>query len=205
MIKKISAVAAAAIIAATMSVSAFATGYQDAVDAAKSAGVPATNVQELDNFLQPNKDEFTSAQYDGMIKDMNAVRDKYIAPYCKGGDKQVVDKAPADLTEADKDTIGKQLTKEQREAFLDEVVEMGKKYNVTINIKQAADGVHYTVSAKMNKKDDSKGGTGIKDDEPVSPTGGSTESSNTAAVAAAAVTLALAGVGVAIVTKKNRA
>ena len=107
MIKKISAIAAAAVMAATMSIAAYATTYEDAVKAAKEAGVQSNNVQELDNFLQVHKDCFTSAQYDEMIADLNNIRDTYVAPYCKGGAKQVIDKTPAELTEADKIAVGK--------------------------------------------------------------------------------------------------
>ena len=64
MFKKISAFVAAAALAATMTVTAFATNNEDAVKAAKEAGVQANNVQELDNFLQVHKDCFTSEQYD---------------------------------------------------------------------------------------------------------------------------------------------
>ena len=204
MIKKISAIAAAAVIAAAMSISAFATGYEDAVQAAKDAGVPANNVQELDNFLQVHKDCFTSEQYDDMVKTLKDVQTKYVDPYCKGGDKQVIDKAPAELTEEEKDIVGKNWTKEDRQAIIDSLVNLGKKYDVVVTVKQLDDGKHYTVSAEHKHKNDSKGGVTTKTDNPVANTGASEQSSNTAA-AAAAVALAAAGCGVFVIAKKNRA
>ncbi|MBQ8965926.1 hypothetical protein [Ruminococcus sp.] len=208
MIKKISAIAAAAIMAATMSVTAFATGYEDAVNAAKAAGVQANNVQELDNFLQAHKDCFTSAQYDEMIKTLNDVRDKYVAPYCKGGDKQLFDKTPAELTEDEKVAIGKKWTDDDRKAISDTLINLGKKYDVTVTVKQADDKIHYIVGAEHKHKDSSSsskaGGTQTKTDNPVAATGAE-ESTSNAAAAVAAVTLALAGFGVAVVAKKNRA
>lgn len=206
MIKKISAIAAAAVIAATMSVTAFATGYEDAVNAAKEGGIQANNVQEMDNFLQVHKDCFTSAQYDEMIKTLNEIRDTYVAPYCKDGDKMVVDKTPAELTEDDKITIGKQWSEDDKNAIIDALVTMGKKYDVTITVTKV-DDAHYSVAAEHKHKDSSSskaGGTTTKTDSPVAATGAENESSN-AAVAVAAVTLAVAGLGAVVVAKKNRA
>ena len=208
MLKRFSAIAAAAVIAATMSISAFATGYEDAVQAAKDAGVQSNNVQELDNFLQVHKDCFTSDQYDDMINTLNGIRDKYVAPYCKGGDKQLFDKAPGELTEEEKIQIGKQWTDDERKDVQDTLIALGKKYDVTVTIKQGDDKAHYIVSAEHKHKDSSSskvaGGTTTKTDNPVAATGAETESSNAAAAIAAAV-LAMAGFGVAVIAKKNKA
>ncbi|EGC01498.1 MULTISPECIES: hypothetical protein [Ruminococcus] len=221
MIKKISAIAAAAVMAATMSIAAYATTYEDAVQAAKDAGVQSNNVQELDNFLQVHKDCFTSAQYDEMIADLNNIRDTYVAPYCKGGAKMVVDKAPADLTEADKILVGRNWTEDEKKAITDDLVNLGKRYGVTITVTNI-DKAHYAVAAEhphgndsnnsnSSKKDGSNssksGGSGVttQTDKPVADTGaGETETSNTAA-AVAAVALAAAGLGVVVMAKKNRA
>ena len=80
MLKTISAIAAATVAASALAVSASATTYKDAVQAAKDAGVQATNVQELSNFLEPNADYFSSDDYDYMISVLNNVRDTYVAP-----------------------------------------------------------------------------------------------------------------------------
>ena len=211
MFKKISAFVAAAALAATMTVTAFATNNEDAVKAAKEAGVQANNVQELDNFLQVHKDCFTSEQYDDMISTLNGIRDKYVAPYCKGGEKQVVDKTPAELTEEDKLVVGKNWTDEDRNAIIDSLVNLGKKYDVVVTVTPV-DKAHYTVAAEHKHTDssssttDSKGGTNpaggttIKSDTPVGAAAG--ESHTAAAVAA--VSLAVAGVGAAVIIKKNK-
>ena len=213
MFKKISAFVAAAALAATMTVTAFATNNEDAVKAAKEAGVQANNVQELDNFLQVHKDCFTSEQYDDMISTLNGIRDKYVAPYCKGGEKQVVDKTPAELTEEDKLVIGKNWTDDDRNAIIDSLVNLGKKYDVVVTVTPV-DKAHYTVAAEHKHTDsssttDSKGGTNpaggttIKSDTPVANTGAAAGESHTAA-AVAAVSLAVAGVGAAVIIKKNK-
>ncbi|ADU21758.1 hypothetical protein [Ruminococcus albus] len=215
MIKKISAFAAAAIMAATMSVSAFAATYEQTVQAAKEAGVQSNNVQELDNFLQVHKDCFTSAQYDDMIADLNNIRDTYVAPYCKGGAKQVVNKAPADLTEADKILIGKEWTEADKKAIQDDLIALGKKHDVIVTITKV-DDAHFSVAAEHkhgndsssngngNKNNNGGSGTTIKSDNPVAATGAETETSN-AAAAVAAVSLAVAGFGVFMIAKKNKA
>ncbi|MCR5021515.1 hypothetical protein [Ruminococcus sp.] len=215
MIKKISAFAAAAIMAATMSVSAFAATYEQTVQAAKEAGVQSNNVQELDNFLQVHKDCFTSAQYDDMIADLNNIRDTYVAPYCKGGAKQVVNKAPADLTEADKILIGKEWTEADKKAIQDDLIALGKKHDVIVTITKV-DDAHFSVAAEHKHGNDSSSngngsknnnggsGTTIKSDNPVAATGAETETSN-AAAAVAAVSLAVAGFGVFMIAKKNKA
>ena len=213
MFKKISAFVAAAALAATMTVTAFATNNEDAVKAAKEAGVQANNVQELDNFLQVHKDCFTSEQYDDMISTLNGIRDKYVAPYCKGGEKQVVDKTPAELTEEDKLVIGKNWTDEDRKGIIDSLKNLGKKYDVVVTVTPV-DKAHYTVAAEHKHTDsssttDSKGGTNpaggttIKSDTPVANTGAAAGESHTAA-AVAAVSLAVAGVGAAVIIKKNK-
>ena len=237
MFKKISAIAAAAVIAASMSVSAYATTYQDAVDAAKAAGVQTLNVQQLDNFLQPNSDCFTSEEYDDMISVLNGVRDKYVAPYCKGGSKQIFDKTPGELTEEDKIVLGRNWTEAEKQDIQKTLIDLGAKYDVQITITQD-DKAHYTVAAEIDlakrphrgndsgnqkgegdsnkdKNSSSKGsgttsskasgGTQTKTDNPVASTGAEEQSSNGAAAAVAAVTLALAGFGVAVVAKKNKA
>ncbi|SFD34039.1 hypothetical protein [Ruminococcus albus] len=216
MIKKISAFAAAAVIAASLSVSAFATTYEDAVAAAKAAGVQSNNVQELDNFLQVHKDCFTSDEYDDMIADLNNIRDTYVAPYCLGGSKEKVAKAPADLSEQDKILIGKEWTEDEKKAIQNDLINLGKKHNVIVTITKV-DDAHFTVAAEhkhdssssngnnSNNSNNNGGGTTIKSDNPVASTGaGETETSN-AAAAVAAVTLAMAGFGVFMVAKKNRA
>ena len=219
MIKKISAFAAATVIAASMSISAFATTYEDAVQAAKDAGVQANNVQELDNFLQVHKDCFTSDEYDDMIAELNNIKNTYVAPYCLGGAKEKVAKAPADLSEQDKILIGKEWTEDEKKAIQDALINLGKKHNVTVTITKV-DDVHFAVAAE-HKHDNSSsngngsgngnggsnnaGGTTIKSDNPVASTGAGETETSSAAAAVAAVTLAMAGFGVFMVAKKNRA
>ena len=218
MIKKISAFAAAAVIAASLSVSAFATTYEDAVQAAKDAGVQSNNVQELDNFLQVHKDCFTSDEYDDMINDLKNISDTYVAPYCLGGSKEKVAKAPADLSEQDKILIGKEWTEDEKKAIQDDLINLGKKHNVIVTITKV-DDAHFAVAAEHKHGDSSSsgsgngnggnnnngGGTTIKSDNPVASTGAGETNTSNAAAAVAAVTLAMAGFGVFMVAKKNRA
>jgi hypothetical protein len=215
MIKKISAFAAASILAATMSISAFATTYEDAVQAAKDAGVQANNVQELDNFLQAHKDCFTSSQYDDMIADLNNIRDTYVAPYCLGGAKQVIAKAPGELTEQDKITIGREWTEDEKKAIRDDLVALGKKHDVVVTITKV-DEAHFAVAAEHKHGNDSSnsgsnnnnskagGGVTTKSDNPVADTGAAAEETSNTAAAVAAVTLAMAGFGVFMIAKKNK-
>jgi hypothetical protein len=217
MIKKISAFAAATVIAASMSISAFATTYEDAVSAAKAAGVQSNNVQELDNFLQVHKDCFTSDEYDDMIADLNNIRDTYVAPYCQGGAKEKFAKAPADLTESEKILIGKEWTEDEKKAIQDDLINLGKKHNVVVTITKV-DDTHFAVSAEHKHADSSSsngsgssnsgnaaGGTTTKSDSPVAATGAEETQTSNAAAAVAAVTLAMAGFGVFMIAKKNRA
>ena len=149
-----------------------------------------------------------------MISTLNGIRDKYVAPYCKGGEKQVVDKTPAELTEEDKLVVGKNWTDDDRNAIIDSLVNLGKKYDVVVTVTPV-DKAHYTVAAEHKHTDssssttDSKGGTNpaggttIKSDTPVANTGAAAGESHTAA-AVAAVSLAVAGVGAAVIIKKNK-
>lgn len=226
MFKKISAFAAAAMLAATMSVSAFATTYEDAVQAAKDAGVQSNNVQELDNFLQVHKDCFTSDEYDDMIAELNSIRDTYVAPYCKGGSKKIIDKDPSALDESDKLLIGKEWTEDEKKAVQDALINLGKRHNVVVTITKV-DDAHFAVAAQHDHDDSNNsgssnsgsnnggstnngggnngGGTTIKSDSPVAQTGAEEAQTSGAAAAVAAVTLAMAGFGVFMVAKKNRA
>lgn len=167
MIKKIIAFAAAVVIAASMStISAFASGttYEDLVQAAKEGGFMSHNVEELDCFLQEHKDCFTGDDYDYMIADLNKIRDIYIAPYCIGGFKEKVAKAPADLNDKEKITIIKEWTEDEKMAIINDVVNLGKKFNIIVTYTKYIDyddGSDYDLCYKIqyeHKHDDSPSG-----------------------------------------------
>jgi hypothetical protein len=196
-IKVISASVAAAALAASMSVVASAATWEDAVQAAKDGGVQAHNVQELSNFLEPNKDKFTSAQYDDMIATLKSVSDKYVAPNAT----KLYNKTPAELTEDEKIKVGRELTEAEKQEIIKTLKDLGAKYNVEVTVTQANKST-YNVSAKMKDA----AGTQTTTTSAVANTGNETAESTTGApVAFAGVALVLAATGAVIVSRKNRA
>jgi hypothetical protein len=203
-LKTFSAAAVATALAVSMAVSASATTYKDAVQAAKDAGVQDINVKQLSNFLEPNADKFTSAQYDDMISVLNKVSDEYVAPKAE----ELFGKTPAELTEDEKIEIGKSWSEADRQAITSALVDLGSKYGVTVDVDALADG-EYAVAASIKSTDsdgNSKGGTQTVVTKAVAATGAETETGvSTGAVAGAGLALVLAATGVVVVSKKNRA
>ncbi len=230
-LKVLSTAAVSVALAASMAVTASAATYTDAVQAAKDNGVQANNVKELENFLEPNQDYFTAAQYDDMIADINAIGEKYVAPLAK----ELFDKTPAELTEDEKIDLGQHWTQDDRTAIINDLVALGKKYDVVITATQL-DRAHYHVEAYIkgsesddsgksgnttddgkdkdgkdtagstDKKDDNKGGNvQTASDKPVADTGAEDEAETNAASVAALFTVALAACGIAVVARKNKA
>lgn len=214
MLKTISAIAAATVAASALAVSASATTYKDAVQAAKDAGVQATNVQELSNFLEPNADYFSSDDYDYMISVLNNVRDTYVAPKAQ----ELFGKTPAELTEDEKVEVGKSWSAEDRAAIKSTLVDLGAKYDVEVDIDKL-DQENFTVEAKIKPKDSSSdsnsssngssssngGGTQTVITDPVAPTGGEVEGGVSAGVVAGAgLAVVLAATGIIVVARKNK-
>lgn len=215
MLKTISAIAAATVAASALAVSASATTYKDAVQAAKDAGVQATNVQELSNFLEPNADYFSSDDYDYMISVLNNVRDTYVAPKAQ----ELFGKTPAELTEDEKVEVGKSWSAEDRAAIKSTLVDLGAKYDVEVNINKLGQE-DFTVEAKIKPKDSSStdsnssgsgssssngGGTQTVITDPVAPTGGEVEGGvNAGVVAGAGLAVVLAATGIIVVARKNK-
>lgn len=215
MLKTISAIAAATVAASALAVSASATTYKDAVQAAKDAGVQATNVQELSNFLEPNADYFSSDDYDYMISVLNNVRDTYVAPKAQ----ELFGKTPAELTEDEKVEVGKSWSAEDRAAIKSTLVDLGAKYDVEVNIDKLGQE-DFTVEAKIKPKDSSStdsnssgsgssssngGGTQTVITDPVAPTGGEVEGGvNAGVVAGAGLAVVLAATGIIVVARKNK-
>lgn len=215
MLKTISAIAAATVAASALAVSASATTYKDAVQAAKDAGVQATNVQELSNFLEPNADYFSSDDYDYMISVLNNVRDTYVAPKAQ----ELFGKTPAELTEDEKVEVGKSWSAEDRAAIKSTLVDLGAKYDVEVDVEKLGQE-NYTVEAKIKPKDSSSsdsnssssgsnssngGGTQTVITDPVAPTGGEVEGSVSAGVVAGAgLAVVLAATGIIVVARKNK-
>lgn len=206
MIKKISAIAAAAAIAATMSVSAFAATKDEAVKAAQDAGVPGYYVTQLDNYLTKNEKNFSSAQYDDMVKSVKSTADKYVAPIAN---RKFNGKTPAQLSELERKEIAKDPEFDAK-ACADALIDLGNRVGVKVTAEKNADG-RWTIEATdpsasnnvENTKNTTTGtGTSTKTDAAVAGTGAETESNNAAAVAAA-IALALSAVGISVVAKKN--
>lgn len=190
--KRVSAVVASAAMAATMAITASAATYQDAVDAATAAGVQSHNVKQLSNFLEPNKDKFTSDQYDKMIATVKEVSEKYIAPKAT----ELFNKTPDQLTEDEKVEIGKTFTEEDKAAIIQALVDLGASMDVKVTATVSTTNKGYDVSAEFN-------GTTTPVDDPVAPTGETNETSTAVAFASAAAVL-LACTGLVVVAKKNR-
>ena len=215
MLKTISAIAAATVAASALAVSASATTYKDAVQAAKDAGVQATNVQELSNFLEPNADYFSSDDYDYMISVLNNVRDTYVAPKAQ----ELFGKTPAELTEDEKVEVGKSWSAEDRAAIKSTLVDLGAKYDVEVDVEKLGQE-NFTVEAKIKPKDSSSsdsnsssngssssngGGTQTVITDPVAPTGGEVEGGVSAGVVASAgLAVVLAATGIIVVARKNK-
>ena len=207
MIKKISAIAAAAAIAATMSVSAFAATKDEAVKAAQDAGVPGYYVTQLDNYLTKNEKNFSSAQYDDMVKSVKSTADKYVAPIAN---RKFNGKTPAQLSEAERKEVAKDPEFDAK-ACADALIDLGNRVGVKVTAEKNDDGKTWTITATdpaasnnvENTKNTTTGtGTSTKTDAAVAGTGAETESNN-AAAAAAAIALALSAVGISVVAKKN--
>lgn len=211
-LKTVSSIAVAGALAASMAISASATDYKDAVAAAEKCGVQDFNVVQLQNFLEANQNYFTSAQYDDMIKDMEALSAKYVAPKAQELGYDV-----ATLTEDQKIEIGKLWTDADKQAIIQDLKDLGTKYNVKVEITQKSKS-HYDVSATIvtsgstnsgstdstgSKSDTSSAAKTVKDDA-VAKTGGVEASSNSSAVAFAGLALLLAGAGVVVVARKNK-
>ncbi len=210
-LRKISAAAVSAVLAASMVISASAATYQDAVQAAKDAGVQAINVQELENFLSANSDYFKSEDYDYMISVINGVRDKYVTPLAK----ELFNKTPGELTEDEKIQLGQHWSKDDRAAIIKALTDLGDKYDVEIDVDQLTRS-DYTVAASIKRPTDSSnsnggseskaGGTQIVVTDPVANTGEIAENDAEAGtVAFAGLALLLAATGIVVVAKKNKA
>lgn len=191
--KKITAAAASVVIAGSMAISASAATWQEAVQAAKDAGVQDHNVQQLSTFLEANSTYFTAAQYDAMIADLKAVCDKYVKPKASS----MFGKEPSALTPAEKEQIGRSWTSDERQAIIDDLVNLGKNYKVTVTVKESTTNVGFDVSAVID-------GAENPVNPPIEQTGTESEPVNTAAVVGASAAILLAGAGIVVVAKKNK-
>ena len=206
LVRLLSASLITAALATGMSISASATTYEDAVEAAEEAGVQAINVQELENFLEPNADYFTSDEYDDMIDVMNDIRDTYVTPLAE----ELFDKTPGELTEDEKITLGKNWSDDDRQDIIDTLVNLGAKYDVEVTVTFVSKS-QYTVSAAISSDDDDSSSSGsgttiVVTSDNVADTGAEAESDvNAGVLAGAGAVLVLALTGVVIAAKKNKA
>lgn len=201
LMNKISAVAIAAAAATAMTITAYAGTSGDAVQAAKEAGVQSINAKQLENFLEVHQDCFTAEQYDEMVADINSIRDKYISPKAK----ELFGKNASQLSDDEKVEIAKSWDQQQKQALIGDLVSYGRKYQVSVTAEQM-DEAHFNISAEHKHKvgaDKMAGGTTIKADAPVAPTGESSKNSP-AAVAMACAALAISGTCVILATRKNK-
>ncbi|MCD8098115.1 MAG: hypothetical protein LUE31_08795, partial [Lachnospiraceae bacterium] len=187
LVRLLSASLITAALATGMSISASATTYEDAVEAAEEAGVQAINVQELENFLEPNVDYFTSDEYDDMIDVMNDIRDTYVTPLAE----ELFDKTPGELTEDEKITLGKNWSDDDRQDIIDTLVNLGAKYDVEVTVTFVSKS-QYTVSAAISSDDDDSSSSGsgttlVVTSDNVADTGAEAESDVNAGVLAGAM------------------
>ena len=197
-IKKIlSAAALSVVMAATMAVSASAATANDAVDAAKKAGVQSHNVQQLSNFLEAYSDHFTAAQYDTMVATLQETGDKYVAPIAD----KLFQKAPADLTEDERVAVGRDPEFDEK-GVIDSLVALGDKVGVKVTVTKSTDNIGYDVSAVIPGGDDSKPIVNPADN-PVAPTGDAADI-NAAAAVIAGIAILFAGAGIVVVARKNK-
>lgn len=190
LLKYITAAAAALSAAGAMSICAFAGTGADVVQSAKEAGVPSNNVKELENFLEVHSECFTAEQYDEMAADINSIKDKYIAPKSQ----ELFGKEASELSNEEKVQITKNLSSEQKSGLVNDIVTIGRKYRVSVTAEQIDDS-HFKISAEHKHKLGSgkmAGGTSIKTDDPVAPTGGGEEQNDHTAAVTAACALAAA-------------
>jgi hypothetical protein len=152
LIKRLSAAALSVAVAATMALSVSATTYEDAVQAAKDAGVQDINVQELQNFLEANADYFTSDDYDHMIEVLNEVKETYVTPLAM----ELFGKTPDELTEDEKWELGQHWSQDDRAAIIGALTSLGDEYNVEVDVDALSKG-EYTVEASIVKESDSNG------------------------------------------------
>ncbi len=208
--KIISAAAVSVVMAASMVMSASAATTAEVAAAAKANGVQDHNVQQLSNFLEANEKAFTDAQRDDMIATLNEtgkIVDGYVA---EGKDK-------ATLTEEERTALFKSMKEEDRQAIIKALTDLGDKVNVEVTTAKRGDGNGYDVSAKLKVPGDdsktssdgansSKGGksttTPINNDGKAPATGNSVDGS--AAALIAGISIALAGAGIVVVSKKNK-
>ncbi|MEF2797468.1 MAG: hypothetical protein U0M95_05560 [Ruminococcus sp.] len=199
-IRSIITAAAAGAIACTAVLSASAATSQDAINAAKSAGVPGIYVQQLENYLKTAS--FTSDQYQLMVDTVSNVSDTYISELAQS----MYGKTPAELTEEEKTAVGKKLTGDQKQAIINAFVNLGDKVGVKINVDHISKGnYNIEVAAPSDNSSGSGNTTIVVDTDPVANTGeNETESSAAAAIAAGSLLLTASG-AIVILAKKNKA
>lgn len=199
-LKALSVSAIAASLACTMAFSASAATAQDAIDAAKAAGIPSINVQELENFFKTST--FTSEEYQLMIDTVNRVKSTYVDDLCQ----ELFGKSAGELTEKEKSELGKHWTAEDKQAIINELVALGEKVDVEVDVDKISKGEYHVAAAKPGD-DSNGGGTTIgADNDPIADTGAQAETSSSAEAAAIAGGVVLLASGaVVLLSKKNKA
>lgn len=192
--KRVSAVVASAAMAATMAITASAATADDVKAAAQAAGVQDHNVQELVSFLDGKT--FTADQYDKMVKALKDTADKYVAPKAKELGVEDLSK----LTEEQKVQIGKSWTEDERTAIIKALTDLGDELGYVVTAEKKTDADHFGYDFTVKEKES---GTVTPIDDPVAPTGETTETGTAVAFASAAAVL-LACTGLVVVAKKNR-
>ena len=209
--KKISAVAAAAVLSAGCAVSAFAAGttYNDVIAAAGANGVPSNNIAQLKNYLMVNQDAFNSADYDYMISQIQSA----------GGILRS-QLGVSDLSSLSEDEL-KAKVKALDPGVIEQIKDMAVSTAATFGVSVGFDATNpttvvVTAVAPKNHADGSKttvpsdDGTGKPNENPQIQTGGDTKAANTGdnafgtveAVCAAAI--ALAAMGFTVIYRINR-
>ncbi len=174
-LKTVTTSVVAASLACTMVFSASAATADDAVQAAKDAGVQSINIVELENFFKTAT--FTSDEYQLMIDTVNKVKETYVTPLAK----ELFNKTPAELTEDEKVELGQHWTAEEKQAIINELVELGKKVDVEVDADMFTKSEYHVTATKKTPSTTTSNGTNSTNSTTDGKTSGSTTSTGTGA------------------------
>lgn len=199
--KALSVSAVAAALSCTMAFSASAATAEDAINAVKAAGVPAINVQELENFFKTAT--FTSEEYQLMIDTVNRVKTTYVDSLAQ----ELFGKTAGELTEEEKSELGKHWSASDKQAIINELVTLGDKVNVEVDVEKISKGEYQVEASKPTNGDSSNGGgtTIGGNTNPVADTGAEAEDSSAMAFAFAGAVVLIGAGSVVVFSKKNKA
>lgn len=190
--KRISAVVAAAVMSATVALSASAATAQDVTATAKAYGASDSNVALINNLITERSANLKSSDFDSMIAAMNNAYTTIVQP--------ITGLSIAEfqaLSEAQKLALITSLPHDAKQALFNAADAEANKYGIDlISATKNADGT-YTISLTDDKGNKlAQGSTGN--------TALNTGAGSVTLEVSAALALALAAVGTAVASNKNR-